>query len=155
MQFANYFFASIISFLGLLIGILLVKIAPEEQNPYRRYFSLLKRILLLMIFAFLIFFYLDKWLYIVSLAAYFLFLLFIEHSKIDLLKKSMITYSALGVLFYLSYKNTNLFAIESSLILFYGLPDASLLYRKKEKNHYKIIFYNLGFVIISNLLYFI
>ena len=67
----------------------------------------------------------------------------------------MITYSALGVLFYLSSKNANLFAIESSIILLYGLPVAALLYNRKQKNHYKTILYNIGFVVVANMLYFL
>ena len=136
MQFLNYFFASITSFIGLIIGIALIIIAPEEQKPYGRHFLLLRKALLILLFTFPIFFYIFNWFYILTLAAYFAFLLFLERTKISLLRKSMITYSALGVLFYLSSKNANLFAIESSIILLYGLPVAALLYNRKQKNHY-------------------
>jgi len=54
MQFTNYFFASIISFLGLLIGIILVKIAPEEQKTLQKKFSLARKFLLLLIFIFVL-----------------------------------------------------------------------------------------------------
>ena len=155
MQFINYFFASIISYSGLLIGILLVKIAPEEQKPLEKYFILLRKILLLIIFIFLIFYYFNEYFSMLILIAYFIFLLIIEYKINDLLKKSIIIYSLIGILFFLSSKNTNLFAIESSLILLYGISTASLIYRRKEKNHYRILFYNLGFVIIANLLFFI
>ena len=155
MQFINYFFASIISFFGLLIGILLAKIAPEEQKPLEKYFILLRKILLLMIFIFAMFYYINDYFNLIVLAAYFLFLLFIEFKFKDLLKKSIITYPILGILFFLSLNNPNLFAIESSLILLYGIPTASLIYNRKERNHSKIIFYNLGFVIVANLLYLI
>lgn len=154
MQFITYFSASIISFLGLLIGILLVKIAPEEQKPLEKYFALLRKILLLLIFAFLIFFYFNDWFFLMVLLAYFAFLIFFEYKIINRLKKSMVIYSLLGILFFLSSKNTNLFTIESSLILLYGMPTASLLFNKKENNCLKIIFYNLGFVIIANVLFF-
>ena len=155
MQFINYFFASLVSFAGLLIGLILVKIAPEEQKPLQRYFVLIRKILLLMIFIFLSFYHFENYSYMPTLFANFLFLLFIEHKINDSSKKSMIIYSILGILFFLSSKNTNLFAIESSLILLYGLPTASLICSRKEKNIYKIIFYNFGFIIISNLLFFI
>ena len=155
MQFINYFFASLVSFAGLLIGLILVKIAPEEQKPLQKYFVLIRKILLLIIFIFLFFYYFENYFYMLTLFVYFLFLLFIEYKINDSLKKSMIIYSILGILFFLNSKNTNLFTIESSLILLYGLPTASLIYNKKEKNHNKIIFYNIGFIIISNLLFFI
>ena len=155
MQFINYFFASIISFSGLLIGLLLMKIAPEEQKPLEKYFILLRKILLLVIFAFVMFYYSNKWPYLLVLLAYSLFLLFIEYKIKDLPKKSVIIYTALGVLFFLSSKNANLFAIESGLILLYGMPTASLIYNKKEKNYNKIILYNAGFILIATLLFFI
>jgi len=155
MQFINYFFASIASFLGLLIGILLVRIAPEEQKPLQKYFILTKKILLFLIFIFLIFFYFNDYFSLIVLSAYLLFLLFADYKMNDLLKKSIVTYTFFGILFFLSSKNPNLFTIESSLILLYGMPTASLIYNKKEKNHYKVIFYNMGFVIIANILFFL
>ena len=154
MQFINYFFASVTSYLGLLIGAMLVKMAPEEQKPLEKYFVLLRKILLLMIFLFVLFYYLNDYLNILILTAYIAFLLFVEYRLKDLSKKSIVTYTILGILFFLSSKNQNLFTIESSLILLYGLPTASLLYNKKEKD-YKILFYSTGFVLIANLLYFL
>ena len=155
MQFINYFSASIISFTGLLIGLMLVKIAPEEQKPLEKYFNLARKAILLLIFIFIMFYYFNSWFYALALISYFLFILFIEYKTSDMLKKSMLIYAVLGILFFLSSRNTNLFIIEASLILLHGLPAASLLYNKKEKNEYKMIFYNAGFVAISNLLFFI
>ena len=154
MQFINYFFTSIISFLGLLIGIILVKIAPEEQKPLQKYFILLRKILLLIIFVFIIFYYFSDKFNLIILFLFFIFLLLIEYKTNHLLKKSIIIYLFLGILFFLSSKNVNLFTIESSLIMLYGLPTASLLCNIKEKNQYKIIFYNIGFVILANILFF-
>ena len=155
MQFINYFSASIVSFFGLIIGIMLVKIAPEEQTPLKNYFILIRKVLLLMIFIFVFFYYFNDYFNFLVLIAYFLFLLFIEYKLNDLLKKTIITYILLGILFFLSSNNTNLFTIESSLILLYGLPTASLMYNKREKNQHKVIFYNIGFILIANLLFFI
>lgn len=154
MQFINYFFASITSFLGLIIGILLVKTAPEEQKPLEKYFALLRKMLLLIIFLFIFLYFFNDYFNLIILIGYFVFLLFIEVRMNDVFKKSIINYTLLGIIFFLSSKNTNLFAIESSLILFYGLPTASLIYNKKEE-YSKIIFYNIGFVLIANLLFFI
>jgi len=155
MQFINYFFASIISFLGLFIGILLVRIAPEEQKPLEKYFVLSRKILLYLIFIFAVFYYFNDYFNLAILLTYFIFLLVIEYKVKDLLKKSIIIYTFLGILFFLSSKNTSLFTMEASLILLYGMPTASLIYNKKEKNHYKVIFYNMGFVVIANLLFFL
>lgn len=155
MQFVNYFFASIISFLGLLIGILLVEIAPEEQKPLRKYFILLRKTLLFLIFIFLVFFYFSNAFNILTLLVYSAFLLFVEYKVNDLHKKSIIVYGIIGILFFLSSRNLNLFVIESSLILLYGITTASLIYNKKERNIHKILFYNVIFVLIVNLLFFV
>lgn len=155
MQFINYFFASVISFLGLLIGIILVKIAPEEQKPLEKKFSLARKFFLLLIFIFLIFYYIHQVYYSVILVLLLMFLLIVEQKVKNLLKKSIFIYSALGVLFFLSSNNLNLFMIESSLILLYGISTASLLYRIREKNFIKIFFYNIIFIVIANLLPFL
>ena len=155
MQFTNYFLASIISFSGLAIGMLLVKIAPEEQKPLKKYFSLLGKLILFLIFIFLLPYYLNSKLNLAIMAACFLFLSLVEYKIHDLPRKSAISYAALGVLFFLSSKNTNLFTIESSLILLYGLPAASLLHSKKGRNQYKFLYYNSLFIITANILFFI
>jgi len=155
MQFINYFFASVVSFLGLLIGIILTRIAPEEQKPLSKYFGLARKILLLIIFVFLMFYYFNKTFYLLILFIYLIFAVIIEYRIRDLSRKSMITYILLGILFYLSKNNLNLFVIESSLILLHGVITASLLYDRKLKNHFRLLFYNMGFLIIANVLYFI
>ncbi len=154
MQFINYFFASLISYSGLLIGMILARIAPEEQKPLEKYFKLLRKILLSAAFAFLMFYFVNDYSSLLISIAYLIFLFFIEYKMTDFQKKSLIIYQLLGIIFFLSAKNTNLFAIESSLILLYGLPAASLMHNEREKNHYRLIFYNSGFVIIATLLFF-
>ncbi|MBI2654418.1 hypothetical protein HYX02_06450 [Candidatus Woesearchaeota archaeon] len=155
MQFINYFFASVTSYLGLLSGIALVKIAPEEQKPLKKYFVHGREILLILISIFTMFYYFNDKFSLLILLAYFVFLAFVEYKMADLFKKTIIAYTLLGILFFLGSKNSNLFIIESSLILLYGLPTASLVYSKKEKNGHKVIFYNLGFILIANVLFLV
>ncbi len=155
MQFSNYFFASLVSFLGLLVGIVLVKIAPEEQKPLEKNFHFLRKVFLLMALLFLVPYYLYNFFYMAILALIFVFLIFIEYRISGLCKKSMLAYPLLGILFFLSSKNTSLFAIESSLIFLHGLPTASLIWKEKEKNYSEVFAYSLGFVAIANLLYLI
>ena len=150
MQFITYLLASIASSMGLLIGFILMKVAPEEQRPLEKYFILLRRTLIFLIVIFLIFYHFQNWLYLTALILLGILILLIEY-KTNHLKREIITYPALGILFYLSSKNINLFAIDSSLILLYGLPAASLIYKRKEKSQYKFIFCSIGFVVISNL----
>ena len=153
MQFINYFLSSLVSFSGLLIGIFLVKIAAEEQKPLRKYFAWAKRALLLLIFAFFIFYYHENILLSAVLSMLLAALLFFEFTFKDSLKKSMAAYSALAFLFFFSSNNIKLFAIESSLILLYGMPAASLVYNRKSRDRYRMLLCNAIFIVIANLLF--
>ena len=57
MQIINYFLASIISYLGIALGIILIYIAPEEQKHGKGYFLFLRNIFFMLILLFLLFFY--------------------------------------------------------------------------------------------------
>ena len=153
MQFLNYFLASLVSYFGLVAGILLVRIAPEEQKPLGKYFLVLRKILVLLIFIFLAFYYHKNLIYISALAVFFILAVFLEYKGKDSIKKSMVAYAMLGFLFFLGSQNKNLFLIESSLIFLYGMPAASLIYNKK--NMYVLLLKNSVFVLIANLLYFV
>lgn len=155
MQFTNYFFASAVSFLGLLIGIILIKIAPEEQKPLSKYFSSLRKIFLLLMFIFLVFYYFSNLFYLAALILLLAALFTAELRAKNLFKGSMLAYSIFGILFFISSGNTNLFVIESSLIMLYGIPTSSLMYNKKDGNTHKILYYNIPFIIIANLLPFL
>ena len=49
ITYLNYFLASIISYLGLLVGLIIIKLAPEEHKPGKKYFILLRKILFFLI----------------------------------------------------------------------------------------------------------
>ena len=154
MQFLNYFLTSIISYLGLLAGILLVKIAPEEQKPLSRYFEWFRKLILLLVFLFLIFYYSNSRAYETALLVYLAFIIFVEYISAGILRKSIIIYTAFGIIFYLSSKNINLFAMESSLIFLYGMPAASIMFNKKEKNYIEIFLCGIVYILIANLAFF-
>lgn len=153
MQFVNYFFASLISFSGLLIGIMLVKIAPEEQKPLEGKIFLARKIFLLSIFGFAIFYYYNNLIYLSILISFLIFLFFVEYKINNRLKKSMLAYLTLGIVFFISSKNINLFAITSSLIFLYGTATASLMYNKRQKNLLEIFLHNVIFIIAANALF--
>ncbi len=155
MQFINYFFASIISFSGLILGIILTGIAPEEQIPLKKYFYSAKLFFLLLIFFFITIYYYNKLFYILMLIFGLSSLLFIEIKKLDILKISIFNNSILGILFFLSSINIRLFTLTSSFIFLYWLVTAPLIYNVKQKNYFRIILYNLIFILISNALIFV
>ena len=128
----SYFAAAIISYLGLLGGIILTKLAPEEQIPGKPYFSLFKKIIFSISIAVFLFFYAN--IYITVIVLSFLFLLFAT-KKLHL-EKNQLVYLLLGIIFVLSTTYQNLLILQSILIFIYGLPVASLLLKK---NNYKEI----------------
>lgn len=150
MQLLNYFLISIISFLGILIGMLLAFTAKEELEPGKKYFMLMQKIILLLIIIFLLnFFNINLYLRII------IYILFILLMIINI--KSQIIYPALGVVFFLSSKDINLLITNSILIFLYGFPAGSLfakkLIKKKKSFVLKNIFLNyFWFVIITIIL---
>jgi hypothetical protein len=112
---------------------------------------LLKKISLFLIFIFLALYYFNNKAYFILLIALFAAVLTAEQRIKNLSKKSIIICIILGTLFYLSSKNINLLAIESSAVLIYGIATASTEFSKKKP--YKTLFYSTGFIAMSNLLF--
>ncbi len=152
MQIITYFLASIISYLGLLAGVILVKMAPEEQNPGKKYFILIKKIIFLLIIAFLLLYYRINLIFS-SFLLLFLFILML--AKKIRLEKSALAYFFLGIVLSLSSKFMDLFIIESVLVFLYGIAAASLLLKQKSKNYREIFVNNLWFFAPVVILYFI
>lgn len=148
MQIINYLLASIISYLGLLAGIMLVKMAPEEQKPGKKYFILIKKIIFFLAIAFLLAYY--KINLIFSLLALLFAGIIIAGRKLE---KPEFAYFFLGIIFFLSSKIMDLFAIESVLVFLYGIPVASLIFNIKKKNYKDILLKNALFFIPVILLF--
>ena len=144
MQIIIYFLASIISYFGLLAGIMLVRMAPEEQKPGKKYFILVKKMLFFLMIAFLLFYYRINVL--LTLSALLFIGIIIAAGKLKL-EKSALAYFFLGIIFFLSSKTADLFAIESVLVFLYGIPAASLLFDFKKRNYVEIFVRNLWFFV--------
>ena len=133
MQLLNYSLISLISFSGLLIGMLLAFTAKEELEPGKKYFFLLQKLTLLLILIFLLNF-LNINLYLrITIYILFIFLMTINI-------KSQIIYPALADVFFLSLKDINLFITNSILIFFYGFPTGSLFAKKLIKRKKLVVF---------------
>lgn len=136
MQLLNYSLISVISFSGLLVGMILAFTAKEELEPGKKYFMLLQKIILLLIFVFLLnFFNVNLYLRIIS------YILFIFLMAFNI--KSQRIYPALGVVFFLSSKDINLFITNSILIFFYGFPTGSLFAKKLIKKKKLVVLKNI------------
>lgn len=156
MQIITYFSASIVSYLGLLLGIVLISIAPEEQRPGIRYFIFFKQLLLLLILSFLLLFYEIN--LILALIILFLFAVSLFNKKIDLIKKLekyYLVYFIFGIAFFISSKIIDFFVIESILIFLYGIPSASVIFNLKKKNYKDVFLKNALFFAPIILLYLI
>jgi hypothetical protein len=142
LTYLSYFLASIIAYLGLLLGVILIKLAPEEQKPGKRYFIILKKTIFLLVLIFYLFFYrFNPTLSIILLAITFILML---NKKLKL-EKTSLTYFFFGAVFYASSKIPDLFVIESILIFLYGIPASSLILQLKKKNYKEIFVKNLWF----------
>lgn len=145
MQLLNYSLISIISFSGLLVGMILAFTAKEELEPGKKYFFLLQKLTLLMILIFLVNFF-DIRLYL-RIIIYILFIFLMTFNI-----KSQIIYPALAIIFFLSSKNPELFITNSILIFFYGFPTGSLfakkLIKKKKSFVLKNIFLNYSWFVV-------
>ena len=130
MNILNYSLAVIISYLGLFIGFFLALIAKEEIKPGKKNLILIKKIILLLIFVFLI---------VNTKLNYQIIILFLVFAILQIYRTKKefnelpYTYIILAIIFYMASKNTTLFVIESSLIFLYGLPTGSLLTKKSKK----------------------
>ena len=155
MQFVNYFLSSLICFLGLLIGIVLVKIAPEEQKPLKRKFFLARRIILILIFGSAVYYYSANPPYLLILILLFFGVFFVESKIGDIKKTTMIDYAILGAVLSISSKSSAVFAATSCLILIYGMVISSILYKIGKKNHMDLMLKNAVFFISSSIIYLI
>ena len=154
MLFINYFIASLISFFGLILGIILIKIAPEEQKPGKKYFILLQNLFFILSVILLLYF-LKIDMGIIFLTA-ILLTYFISRIKIkDYFRKSEFLYFLLAIIFFLSLRKSDLFLIEGALIFLFGMPTSSLLFDKRKKNYLKVILRNIIFLVVALLLFLI
>ena len=152
MQFLIYIGIALVAYLGLLLGIILIRSAPEEQKPGRFYFKLLKKILFMVIIAMMLFFY--KVNFILTIAILIFFLLIVITKKVNL-EKNKLVYAFLGIIFFGASLKSSLFELIAVLIFMFGMPTASLLYKTKKNNYKEILVENLWFFVPIIILPFI
>ena len=152
VTFLIYFLASITAYLGLLVGLILIKMAPEEQNPGKRYFILLRKILFFTLFIPILYYYKINIVFSLALLSFIAALILGNKLKLD---KSYFIYFLLGIFFYLGSIFIELFVMESVLIFLYGISNASLTLSLKKKNYNEIFINNLLFFVPVISLYFV
>lgn len=146
MEIINYSLSVLIVFLGLIAGIVLAKINPEELKQGRKYFILLQKGALFIIFLLLLFFFkLDSIYIIISCILFLIFLYFVK------LKKSIgiITYSLLAVILFISSFREAYFTYMAILIFIYGFPAGSLFYYNTKTHKVKNFLNYLWFIALA------
>ena len=142
-----YSLAALTSYLGIAAGLIVMNAAKEEQKRGKRYFIALQKIIITLIIIFLFYFLgFNILIFLVSL----LILLILFYKK----ESSYYIFAILGIVFYLSSFNQNLFLLESTWIFIYGLTTASLLINFKKKDYWIIILKSVPFLAVSLLLSF-
>lgn len=152
ITFLSYFLASITAYLGLLVGLILIKMAPEEQKPGKRYFILLKKILFFAILALPLYYFKINILFSLGWLSFVAALMLGNKLKLD---KSYFIYFLFGILFYLGSIFIDLFVVEAVLIFLYGIPNASLMLSLKKKNYNEVLIKNLPFFVPVAILYLV
>ena len=152
MLLLNYFIATIFSFLGLIAGFLLVKIAPEEQKPLANHIVAFRYVIIAVILLLYFYFFreLVSMVSVAILAALLMFNLMGENYN-----RMAINSAALGAIFFLSSYKTEALAVSSSLIFLYFLLTGTKWQNFRSRNSARIIFFNLAFFLSSLLLYLI
>ncbi|MBW2988726.1 hypothetical protein KY358_00245 [Candidatus Woesearchaeota archaeon] len=156
MNLLNYSLTALIAYSGLFAGIILAVIAREELKQGKKYFILLRKLLLLLAFVFLLA-YLGLTPLIALLILLFMAVLLIRRKK--RFDEQPYIYIILSAVFYLSSGNLALFSIQSSLIFLYGLPTGTLASgsasKKQAKQALVSVLKNIGFIAAAILLYLV
>ena len=142
--------ALILIYSGIFVGIALSKIAKEELKPGKKYFTWMKRILLILIFALpIILTNINLWTVRAAIiAAGFTIGVHIKKIPIDL---ELVYYPLFGILLALVSNNNNLLITLGALIFLYGLPTGSTLKKPTKKDLGKLTLYLIAALITFQL----
>tara|TARA_Y100000310_G_C20606428_1_gene775714 strand:+ start:1035 stop:1490 length:456 start_codon:yes stop_codon:yes gene_type:complete len=124
----------LIAYSGILTGMLLIFMGPEERKPGEKYFKIMQDVVLFLIMFFLFFnLGFDYFLIAGLMLGVLLILFWYRAKKIYLTEKYFIVYTLLGVVLHLSSQNGGFLITGASLIFLYGMPTGSLLTNSKKK----------------------
>lgn len=154
MNLLNYSLTAVISYLGLFVGFILAIIAKEELKQGKKYFLFLQKVILLLIFIFLLLFIKLNYILILLILVFVLIYILKNYLKKGFNELPYI-YIILSTIFYISSKKLDLFVIESSLIFLYGLPTGTLITKKDKEESIINILKNVGFLIVAIVLYLV
>ncbi len=146
MEFLNYFLVSVVCYLGVIAGYILMLVAPEEKKPGMRYFNAVHYSLFIfsVLFVF-IFRFQDISFIICGLLALIVFYVLRNYGI-------YISYLWFSVIFYL-FSEFSEFLVFAAIIFAYGLVSGAVICDLKDKRNSLLKVLSLAyFIIIVNLL---
>jgi polyferredoxin len=153
MELLPYILTNIVTFLGLISGIVLYYIAPEEMPDGEKYLIFMRNVVIALITYFLVALYVDNiFLKIVPAMIVFLTLTYADASNSTL-------FVLLALPFYFSSPSKDAFFIQSCLIMLSGFVIGSLLVHRMKKRSAlaitkKVLPY-VPYIILSLMMFFI
>jgi hypothetical protein len=151
MGLLNYIIILMLCYSGLIAGIVLAWMAKEEMIAGKQYLQWFQRIIIAALAAITGIFLHPSFFIWLAVAVLLTFTLF--SGKIE--RGTFFLYCLLSLVFYLNSQNQTSFPIVASLIFLAGLPTGSLLLDFEKKNHFKIMLYNIHFIILAAIMIFI
>jgi hypothetical protein len=144
MQLLNFFLISLICYLGVITGYVIMLLAPEEKKQGMKYFRFLLNAIFIFTIILSVYIRLDLIVILVSILAV-IFFYTLEY-------KIHVSYLLFAILFYL-LSDSSLFLVLSLAIFAYGMAAGSYVYdpRYKRKSFFRVI-YLIYFLILTNLL---
>ena len=132
MEALAFFLSLAVCFLGLVTGSIVANMAREEIKGGMRYFMLLMRVLIILIFAASAYQFRANYFILIGLLLFVIVSLLL--SPVD-----QRTYMMLGLVFFLSQFSQELFILDSALIFLYGMAAGSILAGQNKKKSWQAV----------------
>ncbi len=142
MEFLYFFLISLVSYLGLLVGYILMLIAPEEHEPGLKFFKPLGCFVFLSTLSLVLLF--SKFALIFVIGSIFALLIYCISKEF----KPYVAYFIFAIIFYVFREYIIIFSV---LIFAYGLIAGAMIQDKQKPTLLNLIFLSY-FVVIANLL---
>ncbi|MFH1641663.1 MAG: hypothetical protein ABIC04_02075 [Nanoarchaeota archaeon] len=133
----------IVTYLGLAVGLIIMKASKEEQKQGIKYFLVAQKAILLLLCIMLLYYLELSFITIITVSA-----IAIMHNKTKYI------YPILGFVFYLSLENLNLLLLVSITIFCYGLVSSAILINFRKKDYGRILASHATFLIVAAILIF-
>jgi len=146
MEFLTYFIVSILAYLGIIIGSIIIIFAPEEKKGIK-YFIGVNYFLFYIALLFVILF--SGFNFLIIVLSLIFGILFVIYKT----KQIYTAYLNFAVVFYVSSGSINPFLVISSIVFIYGLSSGAIIMNPKEKKKSFVkALYLIFFVILANIL---